>query len=183
MYSVHKQLYLLSNTLKGNQDILAQSWGLILSNSKWNYDVSRQTNKSTRNWPITEWIQCDELLFTTCNAPWCLSRDWSVMKAGDNAFNVPAIISNSQLLMQLLNLLLIYPHWEEIEWGKPHVAADELEVTNAESEAYWVCPVWAQLLGCYVVSLMYFLMFPTCISSICSGSVRACPHAVNSCHL
>ena len=51
--------------LNFNLDILVQSLGLILSNSNWNYDVSSQANESPRNWPITEWIHCDELLFTT----------------------------------------------------------------------------------------------------------------------
>ena len=45
--------------------MLDQSWGLILSYSDWNYDASSSTNESTRNLPITEWIHCDELLFTT----------------------------------------------------------------------------------------------------------------------
>ena len=51
--------------IKCNQVILDQSWGLILSSSIWNCNVIRSTNESTCNWPITEWIHCDELLFNT----------------------------------------------------------------------------------------------------------------------
>ena len=70
--------YIMPNLLKlkkikCNQDILVQSWRLILSNSNWNCDVSRSTNESTRNWPITEWIHCDELLYnSSCQS----STDW-----------------------------------------------------------------------------------------------------------
>ena len=48
---------------------MVQSWGLILSNSNWKRNVFRPANQSTRNWPITEWIHCDEPLFnTTCQS-------------------------------------------------------------------------------------------------------------------
>ena len=62
--------YIIPNCLhlkkiKWNLDILAQSWELILSNSNWRYNVISPTNESTHNWPITEWIHCDELLFKT----------------------------------------------------------------------------------------------------------------------
>ena len=83
---------------------MVPSWGLILSNSNRNYDVSSLTNVNTRNWPITEWIHCDELLFTTncqssstnlpifyntitdCDWSWqakykCITNSWNYWKA------------------------------------------------------------------------------------------------------
>ena len=48
--------------IKCNQNILVQSWWLILSNSNWKCDVFRPANWSTSNWPITEWIHCDGLI-------------------------------------------------------------------------------------------------------------------------
>ena len=62
--------------IKCNQDILTQSWGLILSNSNWKYNVSSPTNESARNRPITESIYYEELLFNTIYQS--LSTNWHI---------------------------------------------------------------------------------------------------------
>ena len=58
--------------IKCSQDILVQSWGLILSNSNWIRDAigTVQWKSAYTNWlfihtALTEWIHYDELLTTT----------------------------------------------------------------------------------------------------------------------
>ena len=87
--------------IKCNQYIWVQCWGLILSNSNWNYDVSSITNESMRSWPTTEWIHSDELLFTTtCQSSstnWPISfspLQWQIVTGQSNAKNTNCITSS-----------------------------------------------------------------------------------------